>query len=92
VPKLRVTVTLDESLVEAAKASVLQGRSESVSALVGEALGAQLENDARLLALRDALTTYETAHGEITPEETADLEHRDRLAMQVAGAGKRRAG
>lgn len=90
--KLRVTVTLDESLIEEAKTSVLEGRSASISALVGEALRARLEDDARLRALRDAIETYEAAHGAFTSEEMADLEHRDRLAVDALEARVRKAG
>ena len=90
--KIRVTVTLDEALVEAAKASVLEGRNESVSAFVGEALEARVKNDARLRALAEAVAWYEAEHGEFTDAEMADLERRDRLAVGAARDDAREAG
>ena len=90
--KIRVTVTLDGALIEAAKASVLEGRSGSVSAFVGEALEARVEHDARSRALAEAVTWYEAEHGEFTDEEMADLERRDRLSVETARDGVRKAG
>ena len=91
-PKLRITVTLDESLVDGAREAVSDGRSESVSALVGEALRTRLENDQRLVALREALAAYESEHGAFTPDEMADLERRDRSAADAVDIGMREAG
>ena len=92
-PKQRITVTLDRSLIDAAKAAVLDGRSESVSALVADALRARLEDDARLRDLREAVEAYESAHGAFTDEELATLEREDRLAAaNGAKARARRAG
>ena len=90
--KTRVTVTLDETLVEAVKASVLEGRSGSVSAFVGEALEARMKHDTRLRALAEAVAWYEAEHGEFTDAEMADLERRDRLVVEAARDDVREAG
>ena len=90
--KARVTVTLDESLVDDAKRTVRDGRSESISALVGEALQTRLEHDARMVALREAVDAYEAEHGAIGEEEIEAARDRIRAAPIATASNARRAG
>ena len=90
--KRRITVTLDDGSVEAARAAVASGRSESISAFVNEALVARLERDRRMAALGEAIAEYEAEHGVITDEELAQQERADRDAAAAVRARLRRAG
>ena len=51
----RITVTLDESLVEFAEADVAAGRAPSVSAWIADAIRAKAEARAELIADLEAL-------------------------------------
>ena len=52
-----------------AQEAVAQGRAESVSAWVNEALRLKVAHDQRLRALDEFVTAFEAAHGEITEAE-----------------------
>lgn len=67
--KVRLSASVDAELVAAAEAAVAQGRLESVSAWVNEALRAKAEHDRRLDALGAFIAAYEAEHGEISSEE-----------------------
>ena len=94
VPKQRLTISLDQGLVDAAAAAVASGRADSVSAWVSDALAERVANERRLDALGVAIAAYEAEHGVITDEELADQVRRDRDAAAAvrAGRGKRRRG
>jgi Arc/MetJ-type ribon-helix-helix transcriptional regulator len=53
----------------AAQRAVAEGRAESISAWVNEALRLKADHDRRLQALDDFLAAYEAQHGEITEDE-----------------------
>jgi hypothetical protein len=61
--KRKVTVTIDEALVEAAKLG-----SESLSAVVNSALAAEVERRARAAALERMLAGWEAAFGPVDNE------------------------
>ena len=67
--KQRLSASVDAELIEAAEDAVAQGRSESVSAWVNDALHLKLAQERRLEALSAFIAAYESEHGEITPEE-----------------------
>ncbi len=69
-----------------AQEAVAQGRAESVSAWVNDALRLKADHDRRLQALDDFLAAYESEHGEITEEEMRDAARRARgRAVVVRG-------
>ena len=90
--KRRVTVTVDEELLEEAAAAVADGRAESVSAWVSEAMAHRCERDRRLRELAGLVADYEAEHGVISDEELAEQAQVDRDAAALARLGARRAG
>jgi Arc/MetJ-type ribon-helix-helix transcriptional regulator len=90
--KRRVTITVDEALVAEASAAVAQGRVESVSAWVNEAMVERLVRDRRLASLAELVAEYEAEHGEITADELAEQAQRDRDAAAAARSRVARAG
>ncbi|HEV7861167.1 MAG TPA: hypothetical protein VGR20_00650 [Acidimicrobiia bacterium] len=75
-----MTVSVDADLVAAGAAAVADGKAESVSAWVNDALAERAARDRRLAALAEAVAAYETEHGEIGAEELADQARADRDA------------
>ena len=67
--KQRLSASVDADLIDAAEDAVAQGRFDSVSAWVNEALRLKLAHDRRLEALAAFVGAYEAEHGEISPEE-----------------------
>ena len=68
-PKDRLSATVDAELLAIGRAAVAEGRAESISAWVNEALLLKADHDERLAALDVFLDAYESAHGEITEDE-----------------------
>ncbi len=87
-----MTVTVDEALVEEVSTAVAEGRAESVSAWVNEAMTSRVVRDQRLAVLAKLISDYETEHGEITEDELAEQAQRDRDAAAASRATVRRAG
>lgn len=70
----------------AAQQAVTEGRAESISAWVNDALRLKTENDRRLQALDDFLAAYEAEHGEITEDDIQGAARRAReRAVVVRG-------
>jgi Arc/MetJ-type ribon-helix-helix transcriptional regulator len=100
--KERLSASVDADLVAAAQEAVAQGRAESVSAWVNEALRLKAEHDQRLRALEEFVTAFEAEHGEITKAEMREAARRARGRAVVVrgepgpapkgGPGERRAG
>ncbi|MEZ5235680.1 MAG: hypothetical protein AB7W59_03855 [Acidimicrobiia bacterium] len=65
----RLSASVEADLLAAGRAAVAEGRAESLSAWVNEALRRQTAHDERLRALDDLLGAYEAEHGVITAEE-----------------------
>jgi hypothetical protein len=87
--KERLTVTVDPDLVEAGNQAVAAGRAESLSGWVNAALVEQSIRDRRLQSLSDAITAYETDHGQITADEMATQARRDREEAVVVRGSRR---
>ncbi len=66
-----------------AQQAVAQGRAESMSAWVNDALRLKAEHDRRLAALDEFLRAYEAEHGEITDQEIAEAVHGARARAVV---------
>ena len=76
--KERLSASVDADLVAAAQEAVAQGRAESVSAWVNEALRLKLAHDRRLRALDEFVAAFEAEHGEITEAEMNEATRRAR--------------
>lgn len=91
--KVRLTVTVDREHAAAGATAVAEGRAESVSAWVNQALAEKAAKDRRLASLAQFIADYEAEHGAITAEEMAEQERADRAAAATvrARAKQRRA-
>lgn len=92
-----MSATVEAELLAAGRVAVAEGRAESLSAWVNDALRRQAEHDRRMHALDDFLAAYEAEHGEITEDEMREAERRSRSRAVVVrtpptrkGAGGRR--
>jgi hypothetical protein len=84
--KERLTVTVDPDLIVAGNKAVAEGRADSLSGWVNEALVDRAARDRRLAALAQAVADYEAEFGEITDEEMAAVGRADReTAVVVRG-------
>ena len=91
--KQRLTVSIDPELAAAGMAAVSEGRAESVSAWVSDALADKAAKDRRLAALAAAVAAYEVEHGTIESDELTEQARADRdAAAAVRSAAKRRSG
>lgn len=82
----RLSVTVDEELIKAAKKAVAVGRADNVSSWVNDALHRQADHDRRLAALDEFLAAYEAEHGEISDAEMVEAARRARgRAIVVRG-------
>ena len=88
----RVTVTVDGDLLDEVAGAVAEGRADSVSAWVAEAIAQRSERDRRLRELAVLVAEYEAEHGSITEEELAAGEQADRDAAALLRARMRPAG
>jgi hypothetical protein len=68
----RLSATVEAELLAAGRAAVADGRAESLSAWVNDALRRQADYERRLQALDEFLHAYESEHGEITEDEMRD--------------------
>ena len=84
--KERLSASVDADLVAVAQEAVAQGRADSVSAWVNEALRLRVAHDRRLRALDEFVAAFETEHGEITEAEMSEAARRARgRAVVVRG-------
>jgi Arc/MetJ-type ribon-helix-helix transcriptional regulator len=81
--KNKLSVTVDQEVVEAARVAVSSGRVGSVSAWVNEALHRQMDHERRLRGLDRFLAAYEAEHGAISDEEMAAALRSTRAAATV---------
>jgi Arc/MetJ-type ribon-helix-helix transcriptional regulator len=70
--KVRLSATIDATLLSAAEAAVRRGDVASVSAWVNNAMELQLTHEKRLAALDEFLAAFEQEFGEITEAEIED--------------------
>jgi Arc/MetJ-type ribon-helix-helix transcriptional regulator len=84
--KQRLSASVDTELLAAAQQAVTEGRAQSISAWVNDALRLKTNHDRRLQAIDDFLAAYEAEHGEITEDEMRDAARRAReRAIVVRG-------
>lgn len=76
--KERLSASVDADMIKAGRNAVAGGTADSLSAWVNEALHRQAEHDQHLRSLSEFIAAYEAEHGEITEEEMAEVERRDR--------------
>lgn len=74
----RLSATVEADLLAAGRAAVVEGRAESLSAWVNDALQRQADHDRRMTALDVFLDGYEAEHGQITEDEMRDATRRTR--------------
>jgi Arc/MetJ-type ribon-helix-helix transcriptional regulator len=67
--KTRLSVTVDEDLIEAGQAAVAAGEAESISAWVNDALRQKADHERKLRGLDEFIKDFEAEYGEITDEE-----------------------
>lgn len=88
----RLSATVQRHLLDAGRHAVAEGRAESLSAWVNDALARQAEHDRRRKALREFIEGYEAEHGVITDEEILEATRRTRdRAIRVRPKAARRA-
>ena len=84
--KERLSASVDADLVAVAQEAVAQGRADSVSAWVNEALRLKVAHDRRLRALDEFVAAFEAEHSEITEAEMGEAARRARgRAVVVRG-------
>ncbi len=79
----RLSASVEAELLEAGRTAVAEGRAESLSAWVNEALRRQVGHDGRMEALDAFIDAYEAEHGEITDDEMRDAARRARSRAVV---------
>ena len=70
--KHRLSATVESQLVRAGRRAVAEGRADSLSGWVNDALRRQAEHDQRLKALSEFIREYEAENGVITDREIRD--------------------
>lgn len=88
--KQRLSASVDADLLQAAQAAVAEGRADTVSAWVNDALRLKAEHERRMEALDSFLAEYEAEHGEITDTEIDDAVRRARGRATVVRSSRRR--
>ena len=76
--KARLSASVDADLIDAAEKAVAEGRSDSLSAWVNDALRRKRDHDARLEALAAFVAGYEAASGVITADDVRQAVRRAR--------------
>lgn len=85
-PRQRLSATVEADLLSAGRNAVAEGRAESLSGWVNDALARQADHDRRLKALDEFIRRYEAEHGEITAAEIREATRRTRgRAVVVRG-------
>jgi len=84
--KQRLSASVDADLMQAGQEAVAEGRAESMSAWVNDALRLKADHDRRMRALDEFIAAYEAEHGEITEEEIRDAARRARAGATVVRA------
>ncbi|HUP69567.1 MAG TPA: hypothetical protein VM142_07090 [Acidimicrobiales bacterium] len=79
----RLSATVEEELLAAGRTAVAEGRADSLSGWVNDALRRQADHDRRMRALDEFLGAYEADHGEITPEEMQAATRRARSRADI---------
>ena len=83
----RLSATVEGELLEAGRQAVAEGRAESVSAWVNDALRLKADHDRRMRALDEFIAAYEAEHGVISDDEIRQAKRRARSrAVVVRGS------
>jgi Arc/MetJ-type ribon-helix-helix transcriptional regulator len=80
----RLSATVEGELLEAGRQAVAEGRAESVSAWVNDALRLKADHDRRMRALDEFIAVYEAEHGVISDDEIRQAKRRARARAVVA--------
>ncbi len=89
----RLSATVEAALLAAGRNAVAEGRAQSLSGWVNDALKRQADHDRRMKALDEFIRAYEADHGEITPAEIREATRRTRsraIAIRPRPAEQRR--
>lgn len=86
--KQRLSVSIDNDLVDAARAAVEQGEADSVSAWVGAAMRDRADRDRKLRLMGEWIRDFEAEHGEITEAEMDASERAMRARSIVVRGGR----
>jgi Arc/MetJ-type ribon-helix-helix transcriptional regulator len=81
--KERLSASVDADLIAVAQEAVADGRSESVSSWVNDALRLKAAHDQRLHAIDDFIAVFEAEHGEISEAEMREATRRARSRAVV---------
>jgi hypothetical protein len=93
--KERLTVTVDAELLAAGNQAVAEGRADSLSSWVNDALTERRAKELHLRAMAEAVAEYERRFGEVSGAEIAAQQRADREAAVVVrprGARAKRRG
>ena len=82
--KKRVTVTVDEDVLQVAAKAVDDGDADSISSWISEAMIERRNKELRLAALGEMIADYEAEHGVITGDELAQQAQADRDAAALS--------
>jgi hypothetical protein len=82
----RLSASVDPELLAAGHAAVAEGRAESLSAWVNDALMLKADHDRRMSALDSFLAAFEAEHGSITQDEITEATRRTRARAIVVRA------
>lgn len=74
----RLSATVRADVLKAGRRAVAEGRAESLSAWVSDALARQAEHDDRVKAMTEAIRQYESEFGVITDEDISAATRRTR--------------
>lgn len=92
----RLSATVRADVLKAGRRAVAEGRAESLSAWVSDALVRQAEHDDRMKAMAEAIRRYEAEFGAITAEDirvaTRSARARAIRVRPLAGRPARRGG
>jgi len=89
--KQRLSASVDSEHLQVARVAVEEGRAESISAWVNDALRLKAEHERRMEALDSFLANYEAKHGAITDAEIDDAVRRARgraTVVRASGASR----
>jgi hypothetical protein len=81
--KERLSASVDAELLAIGHRAVAEGRADSLSAWINDALRLKADHDARLEAIDDFLAAYEDEHGAITDQEMHDAARNARARAVV---------
>jgi len=82
----RLSATVEADLLAAGRHAVAQGRADSLSAWVNDALRRHADHERRISAIDAFLAAYEAEHGEISEQEIQAAARRARSRAVVVRA------